>query len=715
MRRPALWAALYFVIGIGIQMFSGVLFHALILAACVVMGIGMVGFWRRWNAWYVSVTLVCFLILLGALRSAQSSLYPANHFLPTDDNVVGVDSVVISEPECVGDDYRVIYELHELVVNDTARSVAGRALLKFRAGTHVPAYGDQMQLEVPLYRPGPPRNPGAFDYKSYLARRGIDVLGTIRKPAQIIELDSSIVKSDWWALVIWPLRNHIRSAIEQNLSGGPAGLLMGVLLGEKGAVPKEIQVAFARTGVNHVLAVSGLHVGLTAGVTILSLVLYALVTGLPPSVVRAATMGCVALIGIANERDIDGGNVLGLAGLGLLIARPQDLMDIGFQLSFVATGGILVFYKPLRELFPSKGGWWDTWVVGPLAVSLSAQVTTLSFVVGYFGLVSVIGILANLIVVPLVGLGVGLGLLTVVAFALWEPLATILNASNWLILTCAISCAEIMARPDWAAFEISRPPWFFFAIYLSLIPLLHPDWRRMCGAYLLIGCLLFANIGVWKEIVSRSSALEIYFLDVGQGDATFLKYPNGLTLLVDGGIRTQTIAMGERVVIPFLRSQGISHIDVVVGSHPHADHIGGLISVLGQISVSHYLDAGQYTESFTNRLLYETIAARGVVYHSVAAGDSLVGIGGLVLHPTPTYVSESGPAPDGLNNGSVVIRIAHEGRSLLLTGDVEHETDDHIIRWGKRLEADVLKAAHHGSRTSSTLEFVKKRITRAQF
>ena len=724
MRRPALWTALFFALGIGLHGYVGELQTALVLGAVVLVGLCGMGLWRHWHARNLSVLFAGVLVLLGALRGAQSLKRDADHFVQflPDRTFVEAEGFVASEPERIKGDYRVVFDMRQLAVEDAVHAVSGKALIRFRAGTAVPAYRDWMRLQVQLYQPSQPRNPGAFDYRAFLQRRGLDALGTVRKQSQILAHREGA--DDWWARVILPVRGVIRGAIEQNLSGGPAGLLKGVLLGAKKAVPEEIKTAFAQTGVNHVLAVSGLHVGLiagavffmlkmlgvsrgmTAGLTIFALVFYALITGLPPSVVRAATMGCVALLGIVGQRDIDGGNILGIAGLGLLIARPQDLFDVGFQLSFVATGGILVLYRPLRDLMPVERGWCDTWIAGPLAVSVAAQVTTLPFVVSYFGLVSIVGLIANLIVVPLVGVGVGLGLLTVVGFVVWPPLATVLNAANWLVLSSAIGIAGWMARPDWAAFEVARPPWFVFGVYLSLVPLILPQVRRVCSAYCLILALVLANIGVWKTILLSGSALEVYFLDVGQGDAVFCRYPNGRTLLVDGGIRTHYTDMGERVVLPFLKSQGVGHVDVVVGSHPDADHIGGLISVLEEVSVGHYLDSGQCVETFTGKRLLEVVKAKGIAYHAVAAGDSLIGLGGLVLHPTPEYVSDSGPAPEGANNGSVVIRIVHRGTTLLLTGDIERETDGDMARWGHRLRADVLKAAHHGSRTSSTRAFL---------
>jgi competence protein ComEC len=180
-------------------------------------------------------------------------------------------------------------------------------------------------------------------------------------------------------------------------------------------------------------------------------------------------------------------------------------------------------------------------------------------------------------------------------------------------------------------------------------------------------------------------------------------------MLVDGGLRAVNIDTGERVLIPFLKAEGFSRIDVVVASHPHSDHIGGFVTLLERIEVGWYLDAGQHYDSWTARRIRTLIREKGIRYAAVEAGDRLAGLGGvdaLVLHPTPDYVSKNGPAPMGLNNGSVVIRLTYGGSAVLLTGDIEHETDSDLLRWGDRLHAQVLKAAHHGSRTSSTAAFL---------
>jgi len=158
---------------------------------------------------------------------------------------------------------------------------------------------------------------------------------------------------------------------------------------------------------------------------------------------------------------------------------------------------------------------------------------------------------------------------------------------------------------------------------------------------------------------------------------------------------------GERVNIPALRHLEIGRLDAIVASHPHADHVGGPVSVMEQVPVGHYVEPGRYYGSSTASRIHELIGGRGIMRHTVVPGDTLAGFGEAnvaILHPRPEYLSPEGDAPEGLNNGSVVLRIAYRGQSILLTGDIEHETDSAILSWNARVQSTLLKAAHHGSR-----------------
>jgi competence protein ComEC len=344
-------------------------------------------------------------------------------------------------------------------------------------------------------------------------------------------------------------------------------------------------------------------------------------------------------------------------------------------------------------------------------VSLAAQAGTLPLIVNTFGVVSLVSPLANLVVVPLVSAATALGLLTVFVDGVAGPAATLLNGANWAVLKLAIASARLAAAPDWAQVAVPALPTSLAAAYALGLCLLLPAVR--CGHHagsVLIGGLVAANIWVWSGRLEGPRGLDVVVLDVGQGDAMFLEFPNGRTMLVDGGNRAPGVDAGRQVILPFLRSRGITHLDVLIASHPHSDHIGGLVSVLETTPVGHYLDSGQHHDSWTARRIRELLKDRGVAYAELAAGDSLAGLGGVgavVLHPTAPFVSRSAGAPQGVNNGSVVLVLDYAGRRILLTGDVEGEADDALIRWGPRIQSDILKAAHHGSRTSSSQAFLE--------
>lgn len=726
MRRPAFYTAICFATGTLLQTYVNVPV-ACIWISCLLALAGATAAFCLNTKYGASAILMVLLVLLGMLYlEVRGNLVAGNHFLHVGASHESVFSgTLVSEPEQLEKGWRAQFEVTSIARADTIWHTSGRVLVRVADGIPLTTYGDSLVIKGLLELPSPARNPGGFDYRTYLKNRGIRGLLYVSRDSQIVDLIE--MSGVWWMRAVLPVRQTIQGAIDQNLSGGPAALLKGILLGDKRAVPDDIRLAFTRCGINHVLAVSGLHVGLIAAVvffglrllgaarclnvlaTIVVLVLYAFVTGLPPSVIRACVMASLVLLGQLGRWDTDGWNALGVAGLFGLVIRPMDIMDVGFQLSFVATAGIMLLYQPILDRMPkTEKRWINNAIWAPLAVSIAAQLATMPLIVTYFGLVSVIGLVANLIVVPLIGASAALGVLTILCYPITFWGSTLLNGANWALLEVALYFAHQLAKPEWASFWLPALPVYQWVLYGLVITLFLPMCKIKVWRFAVCtGILLVANYAVWVPFAFPRHALEIYVLDVGQGDSIFLRFPNGKTMLVDGGIRTQHQDMGARVVLPFLRSKGISKIDVMVGSHAHSDHIGGLISVLENIPVAHYLDSGQPANTWTSREIYRLLEKYQVEYQAVAAGDSLVGLGGaggLVLHPVPAFVDQE--ASHGLNDGSVVLRLDYQGIRFLLTGDIEKETDAALLRWGERLHAHILKAAHHGSRTSSSEGFM---------
>ena len=732
LRRPALWTAL----GFGIGIFLGRTVEMGLVTAVALSGLALVGaatgFYRkaRWTGWMVWVVVV----LLGALRyHIDTALSPLPHLVALE--VFGQRGVVtgriVQEPEHSDERVHFTIELEQVVTDSAIYHLSGQVLVTVK-DAYLPAdYGDRVSLRGRLQRPRAVRNPGAFDYRAFLAQQ--DIYGTlfVGKPAQIVSVER--LPGHWlYEGVVLPLRRSVRQSIERNLSGAPAGLLLGVLLGEKRRIPEEVRTAFRSTGLAHALVVSGLHVGMVGGffffgfrllrladrsssaATIAALALYALATGAQVPVVRAVLMGAVVLLGRVLRRQGDIYNTLGLAALAILVIWPESPWSLSFQLSFGATWAIIALHGPLTALFPAACQRADSrigrWVVTPLCASLAAQLGTGPLIAYSFQQLALGAVVANIVVVPLLALAVGLGLLAALTGWILPWIATAFNATNYLVLVGLIELVSWWASLPFASVAVPRPGVLFVAVAAALCllgPLLpHRAWARKAAIF---AALIWLNVAVWTYAL-RSRDLEIVFLDVGQGDAAFVRFPNGKTMIVDGGKRSAYFDSGEQVLLPFLRYMGVRRVDVVLASHSDNDHIGGLVTLLEQMEVGYFLDSGQIHDSWTAQRLQELIAERGMRYHRVAAGDSLAGLGGvagLILHPTAAFVDADGNVPFGRNNGSVVFSLQYGTVRVLFTGDIEQETDPVILAWGPRLQAQLLKVAHHGSRTSSQPLFVE--------
>ncbi|HHY47017.1 MAG TPA: DNA internalization-related competence protein ComEC/Rec2 [Firmicutes bacterium] len=603
-----------------------------------------------------------------------------------------------------------------------------------------PRYGDVAVVRGRIVRPRPSLNPGEFNMRAYLARQGITrvvYLGDSAGPGVFQRVGRS---GSLFVSMLSRLRDRLISAASAGLDRFQADILSMLLFGKAGSgspvAGPEVE-SFSTIGVQHVFSVSGLHVTLVAAVTsslcqylrrgavaraaivALACTGYSVMSGGTPSSLRAAIMAIMA----CGPRG-DPLNSLGLSALFLLVRNPYLLFDIGFQLSFATTYAIIFMVPLLTGLSqascdPSgarnRG---RSILIHMAATSLAAQAGSAPLVALYFGTVSPLAVVANLAIVPLVEAAVMTamvsGFLGIVAPGLNLPI----NLGNSFILQGAIKVSSLLASLPGAQINVSVPAvavavyyWAFFILgpahgHLAMFRVRR---RAMATLALIISVVVAASFTARRLL---DPPLRVVFAAVGQGDSILVIAPDGKTMLIDGGSGGggDSWDAGDRVVVPLLRRYGIRTVDVVVLTHPHEDHVGGLVSVMRKVGARYVLDPGLPHPSQQYREFLELVEAGGAKYIRARRGTSIrLGRSAsvTVLHPPPEVSPANGIYPAAsLNDSSLVLRLEHGNVSFLFAGDIE-AAGECLLLQGTLKKATVLKVAHHGSASSTSPAFIE--------
>lgn len=604
--------------------------------------------------------------------------------------------------------------------------------------------GDELVLTGFLRRPEPPTNPGQFNSAKLLRRRGIDAtLGTEGPHVQVTRPATGA----WPFQIAQAARAAVRRFLWRSLatSDRARSLLCATLLGDRAELDEEFEEAFKRSGTAHLLAISGLHVGIVAwlvwqgaalaglgrraaGMVVLGAVgAYAMMTGMTPSVMRAGIM-TVALVGsIVGRRRLDPLQAVGLAALVLLMLRPFDLFHAGFQLSFAAVISILgvcgYFHVALRPdpsleerllvLDEARWGlrarlWLRGWAVPAASVSLAAWLGVLPLIAYYFNVFSPVTVLANLLAVPLLTAVVALGFAHVALGALWSVLGIVpgllaRSASGLLALV-----VESAARVPLGWTYCATPALGWVAAYYALGLLVVWRWRRglsghRAGIVWLLGMLVYLVATLRSP---RPEGLEVTALDVQHGNATVLRYPDGSTVVCDAGCYGRT-DVGATVVAPAFWRWGVRRIDLIVVSHADVDHINGIPALLDRFAVGHVVYSPIVERSEAGRQLLAMLDARGIPHESARAGDRIaVGDGHVLeaLAPADWTLRAWG---ENQNENSLVVRAEHDGRRVLVAGDIQVVASTVLLGRGADVRADVLIVPHHGCAMPNADAFAK--------
>lgn len=619
-------------------------------------------------------------------------------------------------PEAKKDRIQLIIKTEKILFKKKEFSVRSRIQASLSKAETFFNYGDRVRIRGELISPSGARNPGSFSYQNYLATQKISALVNLVVNEQIESMGEARVNS--FFSVAFYLRKRLIETIDHTLPSLQGSVLKGILLGSREELPSSLRQAFITTGVAHVLAVSGLHVGLIVFIfsllfsalrfpnrarhlfTLLIVILYCLMTGCRPSVLRATIMFGVGLLALCLRRKQDLYTTLAIAALIILLINPLTLFNVGFQLSFIAVLSILYLYPRIwpRVKFLSSHP------AGLISVSLSAWIGAVPLIAYHFNYFTPVAVLANLFVVPLVTIVVALGLLATIS-SFFLPLAQLFSSSNWLFLTILIKVIDLFSRFPGAGIRVITPSLFSIGIYYSgIVGLVNFKRSLLVKKVVSMGALCLIVIFIWGNIfASQSDLLRVTFLDVGQGDSIFIQFPDKRNMLIDGGD-------GRIDTLPsYLWDEGIRRIDYLVLTHPHADHVTGFINVLSSFKVGEVWDSGQEFTSPEYEEFLRIIDDKRIPYKIIRAGERLFiapGMGINILHPQEKFLKGSGSEA---NNNSIVMKFFYKKVSLLFTGDIEKEAEELLARkYPSGLKSTILKVSHQGSRTSSTLKFLEK-------
>ena len=684
--------------------------------------------YRRHRFRWLAFALVAF--AAGAAR--QSTVLQFSDIAQYNGSATTITGIVTSQPDIRDDRIQLRVDAESILLNNASIKTSGQVLVETFI-TARPDYGDRIRATGRLYAP-PAWD--TFSYADYLARQGIFTM----MPFAGVEVISSGHGQPFYAALL-KLKGTVQDSIAQALPEPQAGLLTGILLGNERGISPQLTDDFNRVGAAHIVAISGFNMiiisaivmrvlegifrgrrrGLAAFCGIIFIAIYTVFIGASPSIMRAALMSSLLVIGRRLKRNTYVPTSLAFATLCLSIADPNTLLDVGFQLSFFAVLGLGLFADPLSRAFraqldrffaPRVADVIHAFFNEPLIVSAAAQIATLPLVVLYFERLSLAAPMVNLLIVPMQSLLLLTGLLAVMVSALVPPLGALIYWMDMVFLSWTITIVRGFAQLDFADLALNVDGRLIQAFYLlmiggAMINAAAPRfWERMAERIrrqaVILAIVLPTSLVLILMLAMRFSLpdgyLHLWLLDVGHSSAVLMQTPRGAQMLVDGGRFPSRLltALGDR--LPFYDR----HIDILVVTHPDEFDIAALPAVLERYKIGVALFNGHPGTDETFLQIKDRLADTKTV--EVRAGYTIELDDGVfieVLHP-----QHQPSIRDDLNDHAMVLRVHYGDVSFLLTSDLSREgqrrmLDNHIYP-----QASVLQVPQHGARSALDDEFL---------
>lgn len=665
--------------------------------------------------------------MLVALIGNTQVLYLKNKYLEIykdDKNIISATAVVIKGPSEGEYNYKYTvkartgkYKNKKFIVYINKKN---KKLLE---------YGDLIEIKGEYSAPEVARNYKGFDYSQYL--KTLNIYGTIK-----VE-ESKIINKNQLSPILISINNIKEKMIDnanRNMPKRTANLLLGILIGERDNIQEDIIESFRTANLSHILAVSGAHtsyiiLGITYLIsksktpkrigyiiTIINLLIFIIITGASYSVVRACIMAIVVIGAKICYRKENFFTSICISLIIILIQNPFAINDIGLKLSFMGTAGIVIFNKSITNFFIKLKI--KQKIAEALSVTFSAQLMIMPITILNFNTISLTFFISNILASPLLGIIIIFGFISIFISSILNPISKVLFLILHIFLELLILVSKVTEKIPGSSILVKTPNILFAIVYYILILFFNyffvikqnPTRRfhkkiikiitikNIKNAFKVIAVVFLIMLLLTRIVRIINPTLKIYFIDVGQGDSTLIVTPKNKKILIDGGEGK------TNVLFQYLLDRRINKIDYIIISHFDSDHCNGLIEIIEKMRVENIVMSKQSKESEEYKKILEIIKQKNIKVSSVKAEDKIIIEKNLytkILNPAEKFEFQD------LNNNAIVAKLVYKDFSMLFTGDIEKAEENLAKKYKNELKSTILKVAHHGSKTSTSEEFLK--------
>lgn len=561
-------------------------------------------------------------------------------------------------------------------------------------------YGSIIKINAQYTEATRDRNYGGFNYKTYLRTKKIYGIFNVE--------NVEIVKNGSDNIII-KLRKYIKSKLREKLKKENSELAISLIVGDRSHISSEVEDNFKKANLMHMLAISGAHFSyviliatfisnrlqhkrLGQLIQIIAIIFFMNLTGNTASVVRAGIMSILLIGSSICKRQNDSLNNIAISAIIQIINNPYIIFDSGFMLSYSGVLGIILFYKKISEHIHFKS----------IALTISANIFIIPIMIYNFHTISGSFIISNICASWL------LGIIIILEFiSLCIPIKLLYMILDLLIMMLR-KIAEICANIPFAQMYVPRYVIFFVIVIYILIFCRKLKCRKYVYSFLTIGVSILLIVNFTDVYQDR---MRINFIDVGQGDSCLIRY-KGTNIMIDSGGSLsknkdeKSYDIGENVLNNYLLNRGITRLDYIMASHFDEDHSQGFIFLLKNMKVKNVIISEQYKTSSIYEQFKQICKKQNIQIIYVRSGDEIriKDLAFKILHPKS---KENQISENPLNNNAIVCMVKYKNRRILFTGDIEKVAENEMVKeYTNGLKADILKVGHHGSKTSTTKEFL---------